>query len=226
MRDFELVVARHQENLNWLRRVPPHYAVAVYNKGCPPDQLPPRRHQQLIPLPNVGREDSAYLSHIVDRYETLADLTVFAQGKPFDHVPSFHRHLRDITTGRLRVRPFAWLGFIIDEDDAAGRLLFQKWVPGEVLPLRAFWHALWGRQPPTRVVFYPSAHFAVRATHIRAQPRSFYEKALQLSQTMPHAAHCFERTWDQVFAVDGVPPAYRTRGKPVYLRNIRRLQER
>ena len=36
-------------------------------------------------LPNVGRESHAYLSHIVDNYDSLADWTVFTQAS----TPSF-----------------------------------------------------------------------------------------------------------------------------------------
>lgn len=45
----------------------------MYNKGG--DVLPGS-----IPLPNLGRESHTYLTHIVERYDTLADRTAFFQG--------------------------------------------------------------------------------------------------------------------------------------------------
>ncbi|KAG1674943.1 hypothetical protein FOA52_014737 [Chlamydomonas sp. UWO 241] len=37
-------------------------------------------------LPNIGREAHTYLHHIVSRYADLADLTIFVQGDPYDHI--------------------------------------------------------------------------------------------------------------------------------------------
>ncbi len=205
--------------------MPKRFRVTIYDKGTMAPALPERRQVQVVSLPNTGREEQAYLEHMVRRYDDLADLTVFAQGKPFDHVPSFHKHLHAIAFNRMRVDAFWWMGFIIDEDDATGSRLFQRWsknVEGAPLPFNAFFQALWGEPAPERVVFYPSAHFAVTADRIRSQPKSFYEKALTISAALPHAGHCFERVWDRIFGVQGIPLEYRDASKPVYLRKIRR----
>lgn len=223
---LELVVARYAEDLQWLRRVPRRFEVRVYNKGEAVDPMPRRRGLVITPLANQGREEQAYLHHIVEHYDTLADVTVFAQGKPFDHVPDFHKALHRIAFRQETITGFRWFGFIVDQDDAEGSQLFQRWSKNpraEPLPLRAFWTQLWGQLPPDTVTFYPSAHFAVTAELIRRQPRAFYEKARQISADLPHAGHCFERTWDRVFGVDGIPADLRAAPKPVYLRKIRRL---
>lgn len=228
MNTIELVVARYQEDLQWLRRVPGRFRVTVYNKGGDALNLPRRRALEVVATPTVGREERSYLRHIVRRYEDLADITVFAQGKPFDHVPDFHKQLHRIAFRQLAVDRFLWFGFIIDEDDAAGSLLFQRWrgnPDGAVLPLDRFWRQLWNESAPERVTFYPGAHFAVTADQVRTRPRSFYERAVRISAELPHAGHCFERTWDRIFGVDGVPLEYRDVLKPVYLRRIRRLAQ-
>ena len=103
-----LVVARWREDLAWLRRVPPAVALHVYDKGGDAaDLLPPplRRRVHLEVLPNAGREAHTYLHHLAHRYDRLADLTVFAQGRPFDHVPDLHRLLRRdlLRTGRRSI---------------------------------------------------------------------------------------------------------------------------
>lgn len=226
MDTLELVIARYQEDLQWIRRVPKRFRVTVYNKGGDTPVTPPRRNLEIIDLPAKGREEQAYLHHMVRRYDDPADITVFAQGKPFDHVPSFHKHLHQIAFQEVEVDGFLWLGFIIDEDDATGSLLFQRWggnPAGESLPLDEFFQALWEEPAPDRVTFYPSAHFAVTAERLRSRPRPFYERARRISAGLPHAGHCFERVWDRMFSVDGIPETYRDAPKPVYLRNIRRL---
>jgi hypothetical protein len=215
---LELVVSLYEEDPAWLRRVPGTFRVTAYDKSGADDAA--------NPLPNVGREAHTYLHHLVSRYEDLADVTLFAQGKPFDHVPDFHRILRNLASGRERVDAFRWLGFIIDEDDRTGSRLFRHWGKNEDkrgLCMEDFWKALWDDPVPERFVFYPSAHFAVTRETIRLQPVSFYERALRVATTLPDAAHCFERCWDRVFGVDGIPPAFRDQPKPIYFRPVERL---
>lgn len=216
---IELVVARCSENTNWLRRVPRTVCVTLYDKGG---------GAAANALPNVGREAHTYLHHIVSRFDSLAEVTVFAQGRPFDHVSDFHRVLRDLAAGRRRAGGFDWLGFIIDWDDAQGGRLFHNWSknPGRLpLPMAEFHRALWDGPVPDRFVFFPGAHFIATREQIRGRPRSFYARALELSTRLPDAAHCFERCWDRVFGVDGIPADFRGATLPVYLKPIRRLLE-
>ena len=220
MAALELVVARYREDIRWLRRVPRAFAVSVYDKGGDgPGQ----------PLPNVGREAHTYLHHIVSAYDRLADLTVFSQGKPFDHVPGLHGLLRQLAAGQDRVADFRWLGFVIDRDDDTGSRLYRTWSKnpgGTPLEMRAFWQALWpGAACPRDFVFYPGAHFAATRDLIQRRPRAFYERALDLSGTFPDAAHCYERCWDALLGVDGIPPEHRAAPMPIFFKPIRRLME-
>jgi hypothetical protein len=86
---LQLVVARYSEDLSWLRNIPGAVAPFVYDKG---DALFPGA----VPLVNAGREAHTYLHHICERYNDLADVTVFCQGKPFDHAFDFHQTLRGL----------------------------------------------------------------------------------------------------------------------------------
>jgi hypothetical protein len=247
MPDIELVIARHREDLRWLKRVPRSMRATVYNKG--------EDGQQGEPLPNIGREAHTYLHHIVRHYDDLADVTVFCQGKPFDHVPDLHKTLRQLDAiqdsggtasgrpirtrracpsskasegleTRLRELGFLWLGFVIDRDDRTGSLLFQNWTKNtdrHPLPLDDFWKALWGEAAIEACVFYPGGNFIVTQDQVRARPRAFYEKALRLSGDLADAAHCFERVWDRVFGVNGIPEQHRNGPYPVFFKPIRRL---
>lgn len=79
-----MVVARYNENLNWLKPVPWDYI--VYNKG--EDNLP-KWVKNEIKLPNIGREAHTYLTFIIDNYDNLPDYTVFLQGNPFSDRKDF-----------------------------------------------------------------------------------------------------------------------------------------
>lgn len=218
MNEFELVVARYAEDLKWMRRVPEAYKASVYNKGWPIDGA--------ISLENFGYEAHTYLHHIVSRYDSLADTTVFVQGHPFDHAPSLHRLLGQLVSGERKVKAFRWLGFVADYDDSSGQRLFQTWSKNRdqrTLDLEGFCWALWDEPATERFVFYPGGQFIARADLIRSQPLSFYRKALDLSVSFADAGHCFERTWDRVFGCNGLPESLRERELPIYFRPIRRL---
>lgn len=215
---IELVVACHTEDLAWLRRVPRKLSVTVYDKGS---GLP-----DAIPLPNVGREAHTYLHHLAERRDSLADVTIFVQGRPFDHAPDLHKFLRDLAEGNMSVADFHWLGFLADTDDPRGRRLFVPWTKNperQELQLDAFHGQLFGISGPAAYRFFVGAQFAVTRAAVRRQPADFYRRARDLAAGFPLAPHCFERCWDRVFRSDGtagrMPP-----GQPTaYFKPIKRL---
>ncbi|MCS6770853.1 MAG: DUF3431 domain-containing protein [Kiritimatiellae bacterium] len=217
---LELVVARHREDLSWLRRVPRDIRIFVYDKSG-------AAAPGAIALPNIGREAHTYLFHIATRYDALADVTVFVQGRPFDHAPDLHKRLRALSSGQESVADFRWLGFLVDEDDETGSRLFQTWSKNterRPLNMAEFWRLVFGSEPmPDRFVFFGGAQFAVTREIAHRRPRKFYEAALQIAGSFPDAAHCFERVWDRMFGVDGIPESIRGRPLPYYLKPIRRL---
>ncbi|GAB4014794.1 DUF3431 domain-containing protein [Spirosoma koreense] len=199
----ELVVAHYTENLNWLRNLPTGLRITVYDKS--PNGLPGR---EAIPLPNIGREAHTYLHHLVSHYDSLADWTIFCQGKPFDHAYDFKKTLREFAAGHFpENQKFIWLGHLIDTDDDQGHRLFKPWSKnedGRGLDLRGFHQALFDSDGPSQYTFVLGAQFAVHRDLIHQNPVSFYERALAVSISFPDAAHCFERSWDRVFGVVGI----------------------
>ena len=75
-------MARYRENASWAIR----FRQCTTRSGDAPAWAASFR--RWIPLPNVGRESHTIVSHIVSRYDSLADWTVFMQGDPFDHLPA------------------------------------------------------------------------------------------------------------------------------------------
>lgn len=213
---LELVVAHYTENLNWLRNLPTGVRKTVYTKNPEPVTEHPT-----LPLPNIGREAHTYLHHLVDRYDTLADWTVFCQGKPFDHAYDFKKTLREFNT---EPPGFRWLGHLIDTDDNQGHRLFVPWSKnenGRNLDLLGFHRALFGTDGPDLYSFVLGAQFAVHKTILVSRPRSFYEHALNVSITFPDAAHCFERSWDKLFDVVGINPIWLAGRHTVQLKTMK-----
>lgn len=216
---IELVVARYTEDLSWLRKRPANLTVTVYDKS--PDAS---ADEPSIALPNVGREAHTYLHHIVSRYGSLAEWTIFCQGKPFDHAYDFKKTLREWAADPTTIGPFRWLGHLIDTDDSRGERLFRPWSKnedGRGLDMRGFHQALLGTDGPDRYTFVLGAQFAVHRDLTRQQPLSFYERALTVSTTFPDAAHCFERSWDRVFDITGIDVGWLADRQTVYLKPMK-----
>ena len=218
---IELVVARYREDLSWLRNIPPAISPCVYDKS--PDGN----------LPNVGREAHTYLHHICENYDVLAEFTVFAQGKPFDHAFDFHQTLRAIaaTPGDVAASngaaAFRWLGHIIDTDDENGARLFATWSKNngdERLDMNGFHRALFGIDGPAKYSFRLGAQFIASRDLIRSRSLDFWRRALQISLDFPDAAHCYERSWDRVFGVEGIDLEWLAGRETVYLKPIKRLK--
>lgn len=78
-----LVIASYAaQNVSWLSAVPSAWTVKRYIMDDPDAQSP------LLPVPlNQGREAMAYLTYIIDHYDTLPDYMVFVHG----HERSWHQ---------------------------------------------------------------------------------------------------------------------------------------
>lgn len=224
----ELVVARYTEPLHWLRTLKPQLPVTVYDKS--PDHS---AGPDAYPLPNIGREAHTYLHHLVSRYDTLAEWTIFCQGKPFDHAFDFKKNLLTYAQNPNALdtqnpNDFHWFGHLIDTDDAHGNRLFRKWSKnedGRGLAMRDFHQALFGTNGPAAYTFVLGAQFAVHRRLVHRQPLGFYRQALAVSVEFTDAAHCFERCWDKVFGVCGIEADWLAGRQTVLLKPMKHQSE-
>lgn len=242
---IELVVARFEEDLRWIRRVPPSLRITIYNKGgspALPSDFPKREGMTVTSLANEGREAATYLRHLVSRYETLAPRTVFCQGHPFDHAPDFHASLlrlagegidntkmgADLVGPRADPSsPFIWYGFLDETDDLHGRRLFVPWSKNperRELATGALVEALFGGESPAVFHFRGGAQFAVNREAVHRRPLGFYQHALGLCTSIPLAAHSYERIWDRLFGEPLIDPATLGPDGVLYRKRIRRLE--
>jgi len=194
----EVVVCRCGEDLSWTRNLPSGVRLTIYDKTPAPGQPWPGS----VSLPNQGREAHAWLHHLTERYHSLSPLTVFAQGRPFDHAPDFHRVVRSLAKGEAGMGDFWWLGFMWETDDHRGFPSFVNWTKNPTrreLNLTDFFPALFGETAPPVIRYVGGGQFAVPPATVHRRPLAFYEKARDLCLTFPDAAHALERTWDRVF---------------------------
>ena len=92
----EIVIARYNEDLYWLKKIPKSIKITIYNKGLDNIENIKNIKYNIIKLPNIGRESHTYLYHIINNYDTLADKTIFCQGDSIFHSPGFIDLLKNI----------------------------------------------------------------------------------------------------------------------------------
>lgn len=218
---MDVVVARYREDPGWL--APLGGYVLLYDKSgdaagaaalCRGAGL-----ARLAALPNVGRESHTYLHHIVDHYDTLADVTVFVQGDVMDHVPEAYRWrhpaewLRDLAAQALErgvsgnAAPHLHYGSMCARRELrmatiwptlkdSGRTL-GGWLDWALEPLPDAERAARRVPEGEAIAWYAGACFAARRDHLRQHPRAFWERLLaQVSDHAdPEAGHYMERSW-------------------------------
>lgn len=217
---MELVVARYAEDLDWLAAPMFNNAsCTVYNKGPPlrPQDVPAAVQGTLVNRPNVGRCDETFLRHIVERYDSLADVTVFLPASCMDAhkagaTAQVLRLARETGTTVLRGKGYtdvrrelydfqldAWAATNARNKAANAEARLQ---PAPVRPFGAWFDANFPglRKTPVRVVCFYGI-FAVHRDHILQHPRRVYEALLSQLQgsSNPEVGHYMERSWGALF---------------------------
>lgn len=101
--------------------------VTIYLKDGQADEEKVKQETKahnVVKLPNVGREAETYLNHIVNRWDKLAERTIFLQAdihNPREFYPFFQRYFRVNETGFLNL---GWAGNVCHSDDCGDK---QGW---------------------------------------------------------------------------------------------------
>lgn len=189
-----LVVARYNEEINWINHVWKANVVVINKQE----------------IGNFGREAASYLWFIIHNYETLQGDYVFCQADPFPHWPSF---LTDIHNPAIR-----HFGLIckwpechanadmLKADDINEFCIRHNLCGGGdlVVDLNCFY-------------FANGAQFRVSADEIRVRSKAYYEALFYLSMTMPRAPWIMEALWGHIIpalALTDVPMEKVHFGKP------------
>lgn len=201
MKTNALIVARFQEDLDWITDFINEFDVLIYNKGT---------GKQGIKLRNEGREAHTYLYHILHNYDALHDVCVFTQGNPFDHVPDkprqkdskhpFFELLKSIprdrfygfdclqTVAHVSANNFLRYGArIFDENESS--IIYS--MLQRIKPMK-----------PDHVYRLTVSHFAIFSvpkTEILKYSKEFYSELLELSVSEPFGPYALEMLWMAMF---------------------------
>ncbi len=179
----EVVVAKYREDISWTKLL--RSKVTVYDKS-------PEPIDGSITLPNVGREGHTYIFHILDRWDSLAEWTVFLQGWPWAHAKQDRSTITLIDQCRDMFRAINE-AFLVFEEPAC---CFSHGIAASDLAIKAF-----ARKLPPRTKFTPGACFLVHRDRIKAIDEVSWRRALlALSQESdPLAGYGMERLWMWLF---------------------------
>ncbi|CAO5677682.1 MAG: hypothetical protein NEHIOOID_00850 [Holosporales bacterium] len=212
---LEIVVARYNEDLSWLRQFSDCFKITVYNKG---QQIQPfMPNMTVIDIKNVGRESHTYLTHVVNCYGRFAPFTLFIQGNPSDHIdPTFFEKIHtselrkpDYALSVIGANPIPYSGLTLIEhcknltpaDFKDGP--WKNTVFNPNFPTIDDFAAYCGISLLKNGQFAVSygAQFIVSNQKLMSRSVGYYEKILGTvsNSTAPIEGHFFERIWDLVF---------------------------
>jgi len=214
---FNLVVAKHNEDVqSWIDSDPirDNCNVFLYNKGgdftakhlC---------HYQI--LPNIGRESHTYLTHIVDNYKNLSDITIFLQGNPFPHsYNEYGERLWDfieILKTEKNIKYLPLYGLL--NEFKRSRQMYGYYGEStsdprnDVAPaVQRLAKRIFSENViiPEKLYFTTGAQFACSKEVIHYHSKSFYKKCLDLHEESTEDAawmpYVMERFWRYIFQDD------------------------
>ena len=224
-----LVVARYNEPLTWMERLPVQCfdAIFIYNKGEDDlvlgekvSGLKTRDVLKVIPLPNVGKCDHTYLYHIHAHYDDLGDVTVFLPGS-CDHCKKWLHALVSVGAA-LRYGSSMFMchtypggvkehfyGMFIDSyetGDERNQALnaSQHMLASPIRPFGIWYTANFPGADHVEHVCYFGI-FAASKPHVQQRGRESYAVLLQYldAHPNPEVGHYIERSWLAIF--DPVP---------------------
>jgi hypothetical protein len=214
-----MVLARYNEDISFLKM---YYfsSTTIYNKG-------PSSIDNAKSLPNVGKCDHTYLTHIINNYDRLDEITVLLPACFYNSLQKrelTHRLLQKVyMTGKT-----CFVGKkVVDKKELSQLHLFHidnwesslpenkgetssKYEPSPIRPYGKWLEKLFNVKDALKLnqicVTYFGI-FAVRKEDIRRRPISFYKKLLSFVKTPnPEAGHYIERSWDLIFKT--IDPEY------------------
>lgn len=170
----ELVIAKYQEDVTWTDKIS-GYKITIYDKDND--------------IPNIGRESHTFLYHICLNYHSLADVTVFTQGNPFDHCTGFIEKINNLKLF-TNYKPLSDRMLIIGKN--------KQWFYPDNSDKISKYQELLGL--PIETVSFPyGALMAVTKEAILSRPLSFYLNTLTRVSNDILVTHSLEYLWPQVF---------------------------
>ena len=197
------VIAHYKEDLSWLEPVLDR--ATIYHKG--PDDFSKVASNKWVPLPNLGREGHTYLTHIIENYDNLDEVTVFLQGTIDDHLEN--KDWLDLAEeaqgeGFSSLTPVHMKGLQGDLDFISNELpIHPKYGVGlsHSVGFKGFWHEIFNAELDRDYPMFHYGCFAVRKDRILQHEKEWYIKVRSFlgKSSNPIEGHFLERAWHCIF---------------------------
>jgi hypothetical protein len=167
MKNVQVVIAKYKEDSSWVSKI--QHPVIVYDKSENPIE-------GSIQRPNIGREGETFLYHIINNYDNLADVTVFLQGNPFEHLTilvGWRANLSDDEKNRVIYK----LNNEVNGNSSFSsfyQVLYNVNENCNGCPMNYYFNVFFGLKSNIFTVS-PSAQYIVPKENIYRHPKSFYE---------------------------------------------------
>ena len=214
---MDVVVARYEEDISWVKTIPEHLytRIIVYNKGEEAEFDLPKSIVQT--LPNMGRESHTYLHHVIENYDSLADITLFLPGSAWtrgdkkERVERLVDYLKENRTSIIighkddrminDTYNFSIDTWTVTNTENRRKNPESSLTPSLDRPLRNWFEKRFEGESMNCVSF--TGIIAVSRDDIRKRSKEFYEGLYkEHSHTNPEVVHYSERVWKNIFSID------------------------
>ena len=205
--DTSIIISRYNEDLSWLDKYK-EFNLIIYNKGLNNIR---NKFNNLIKLPNVGRESHSWLFHIIKNYNNLSDVNIFLQGRIDDlgcmAFKSPYEYIKDTEKNGYSVKRFGLLGPLHWKDYLGiekNPRYNKKWFNGDIANKSKGFRKFSKKYFPNIPIFVPTSYggcFGVSKEKIRQYDLSFYVKLIKDLEYHPNPieGHFMERLWCYMF---------------------------
>lgn len=179
---IQLVIAKFNEDISWIKDINIPYV--IYNKG--------EFNENFINVPNNGREGETYLRYIIENYDRLPEIIVFAQGNPFEHYRSF---IETVNSFNLSSPVILGLSDWIETEHADSNGVFFQEGSGikDTLPRLGISKEI------SKQTFYTGAQYIVSNKFILNKSLSWWINCYDVYNSNPRSPWIFERIWLDIF---------------------------
>ncbi len=219
-KNIELVISRHNESLEWLKKEPfCNYYQTIYNKGNDTNFYINFKTLDVIPLNNIGRESHTYLKHIILRYETLPKLTLFLPGSLDKNENKYLKAKYILSNYEKDQIPCTTMIGVYNENmmETLENFNIEYWCSKKKIEkftginsildsctIRPFgkWHKHVFGDIKLRIIPYGGV-FSVSLNDIKQHKKKRYQILLEIMEyensSNPEVGHYMERSWESVF---------------------------
>jgi hypothetical protein len=196
MKKYDIVVARYNENLDWIKLLKDkRFNIKIYNKG--EDNIDLKCEK----LENYGRDAHTFVNYIVENYHKLPEYVIFLQGDPLEHcinaIQMIKNHKEEeyicLSDNVIEEGPTGWYEKIVGSDSD---MFFPNMTRFKLSDTACF---IFDDEAPGTYYFGAGQQYIVHKKYILNRSLDFYKNILERFKTDYVLPWHLERMWFTIF---------------------------